>query len=229
MTIRFVAYRPGSLQLNALSQIAAALRSTLEATESLDYVRNAVSSDSPVCVFVCDQDAGMEAVQALEMLAEPNVLFYVFCPRPSIVAAVRAGLLGAKDVFDHTHSPMKIAEVVRSQVPSEEQNCLLRRSRNDFLQSLKQLSAAEHEVLRWILFGEPNKLIARRLKVSQRTIEARRHKVFKKMKVKSLAQLVRSIALYTDIDAILPSSENESGLDQNGLAFAEAGDSPRND
>ena len=42
-----------------------------------------------------------------------------------------------------------------------------------------------------IVQGKPNKLIAKQLNMSIRTIESRRHEVFAKMGVESVAELVR--------------------------------------
>ncbi len=41
--------------------------------------------------------------------------------------------------------------------------------------------------------GTANKVIARRLDVSVRTVENRRHDIFEKMRAKSLAELVRMV------------------------------------
>ena len=45
--------------------------------------------------------------------------------------------------------------------------------------------------MKLIVQGKPNKLIAKQLNLSVRTIENRRHDVFDKMGVESVAELVR--------------------------------------
>ncbi|WP_197526510.1 response regulator transcription factor [Botrimarina colliarenosi] len=55
------------------------------------------------------------------------------------------------------------------------------------------LTPAEHEVLEGMLAGMPNKQIAQRLSIGLRTVELRRSKIMKKMKAKSLAQLISYI------------------------------------
>jgi FixJ family two-component response regulator len=44
-----------------------------------------------------------------------------------------------------------------------------------------------------IVQGKPNKIIAKQLNMSTRTVESRRHEVFAKMLVESVAELVRLV------------------------------------
>ena len=53
------------------------------------------------------------------------------------------------------------------------------------------LTPAERTVMGLIVQGKPNKIIAKQLNISIRTIESRRHEVFTKMGVESVAELVR--------------------------------------
>ena len=57
------------------------------------------------------------------------------------------------------------------------------------------LTPAENEVLEAMLTGMPNKQIALRLSIGLRTVELRRSKIMKKMKAKSLAQLISFICI----------------------------------
>jgi len=63
------------------------------------------------------------------------------------------------------------------------------------------LTLAERAVLEMILDGVPNKTIATKLGVSQRTIEARRQKLFIKMGSKSLPGVVQSICQWKQLSA----------------------------
>ena len=61
------------------------------------------------------------------------------------------------------------------------------------LTRIASLSEGERKVLDMMIEGVANKVIAKRLKVSVRTVESRRHEVFAKMQVKSVAELVRTV------------------------------------
>ncbi len=56
-----------------------------------------------------------------------------------------------------------------------------------------EVSSREISVLRMIMEGTPNKMIAKQLNVSIRTVEARRSKFYRKLKVRSVAELVRVV------------------------------------
>lgn len=56
---------------------------------------------------------------------------------------------------------------------------------------IKMLSPREHDVLREVVAGNANKVIARRLDVSEKTVEKHRSSLMKKLRVRSVAELVR--------------------------------------
>ncbi|MEQ8791525.1 MAG: LuxR C-terminal-related transcriptional regulator [Pirellulaceae bacterium] len=68
-----------------------------------------------------------------------------------------------------------------------------RRERDDILERLSRLTPSERDVLDHVLEGNLNKMIARALDVSVRTIEQRRRNIMTKMEVESLAELVRQM------------------------------------
>jgi two-component system response regulator DctR len=72
------------------------------------------------------------------------------------------------------------------------------RTQQHFLSSrLGELTDRERDVMRLVVEGLPNKLIADQLDISVRTVEVHRSRVFDKMEVKSaveLANLMRTLA-----------------------------------
>ena len=55
------------------------------------------------------------------------------------------------------------------------------------------LSPREFETLRCVISGAPNKVIAYRLGITERTVKAHRRQVMDKMAVRSVAELVRTV------------------------------------
>ena len=56
---------------------------------------------------------------------------------------------------------------------------------------LADLTPREFETLRSVISGAPNKVIAHRLGITERTVKAHRQQVMEKMRVRSVAELVR--------------------------------------
>jgi len=61
---------------------------------------------------------------------------------------------------------------------------------------LGQLTGRQREILDKIIQGVPNKVIAMDLSISQRTVEKHREGIMQRMRVRSVASLVRTIVLY---------------------------------
>ena len=82
-------------------------------------------------------------------------------------------------------------EIIESALRSREHRRAVVRHRR----AAATLTQAENEVLEAMLTGMPNKQIALRLSIGLRTVELRRSKIMKKMKAKSLAQLISFICI----------------------------------
>jgi two-component system response regulator DctR len=65
--------------------------------------------------------------------------------------------------------------------------------RDSFGRMLAGLTEREQAVMRLMLDGLPNKLIADQLGISVRTVEVHRARVFDKMKVKSAVELANAL------------------------------------
>jgi FixJ family two-component response regulator len=60
---------------------------------------------------------------------------------------------------------------------------------------IAMLSPREHEVLQLVVAGNANKVTARRMDVSEKTVEKHRSNLMKKLRVRSVAELVRLVML----------------------------------
>jgi two-component system response regulator DctR len=104
-----------------------------------------------------------------------------------------------RGAFDFCEKPFSdnalVDRVEQALLLSDER--LKARTQLEFLQSrLSELTERERAVMRRVLEGLPNKLIADQLEISVRTVEVHRSRVFDKMEVKSaveLANLMRKL------------------------------------
>lgn len=66
------------------------------------------------------------------------------------------------------------------------------------------LTPREHDVLHYLVCGMPNKVIAAELGVSQRTVEAHRARIFRKLNVRNVVELSH---LYWGLTPICPTGQ----------------------
>jgi two-component system response regulator FixJ len=112
-------------------------------------------------------------------------------PRTSLT--VRAMKYGAITLLEKPYEDDDLWDAVRDALLQDEQQRERQNRLREIRRRLNSLSEKEAEVIDLMVEGIANKVIARRLDVSVRTVENRRHDIFEKMQAKSLAELVRMV------------------------------------
>jgi two-component system response regulator DctR len=112
--------------------------------------------------------------------------------------AVAAVKRGAFDFVEKPFAGNALVDRVEQALAASAQAIAARAQWRRAAQALAELTEREREVLRLVVAGRPNKLIADALTISVRTVEVHRARVFDKMGVKSaveLANLLRAQGL----------------------------------
>lgn len=110
---------------------------------------------------------------------------------PMAVKAMRAGAI------DFIQKPFRDQDLLDCIHKALQQDSSARRAELEIRSvrdRLAELTPRENEVMRKVVAGCANKVVAADLGVSQRTVELHRARVMKKMGVRSLAELVRLVA-----------------------------------
>ncbi len=116
---------------------------------------------------------------------------------PTAVAAVKRG---AFDFVEKPFSNNALVDRIEQALQLSAATLQARRVRDAHARALAELTDREREVMRLVIAGRANKLIADELQISVRTVEVHRARVFDKMNVKSaveLANLLRDAGLAT--------------------------------
>ena len=111
---------------------------------------------------------------------------------PTAVAAIKRG---AFDFCEKPFSDNQLVDRIQAALEQSAQYLQACRAQDKLQERLTELTERERGVLRLVVEGLPNKLIADQLDISVRTVEVHRARVFDKMQVKSaveLANLLRS-------------------------------------
>jgi two-component system response regulator DctR len=103
--------------------------------------------------------------------------------------AVSAVKRGAFDFVEKPFSDNALVDRVIEALQSSARDLAARLAVRSVERDIAELTEREREVMRLIVEGRPNKLIADALDISVRTVEVHRSRVFDKMGVKSAVEL----------------------------------------
>ena len=144
----------------------------------------------PGCVITSLQTQGMEASEFLRRLGEHRVGYpaIIVTSRGEILHAVEAMTAGAVTLLERPYDDEVLLGAVRAALGAEAPAAPQTRRTG-----LSTLTRREHEVLRGVIDGQTNKVIARRLAISPRTVEVYRASVMKKTGAGSVPELVRLV------------------------------------
>jgi len=148
---------------------------------------------APSCLLLDVRMPGMSGLALFERLIErglvdslPVIFLTGHGDVPTAVSAVKRG------AFDFVEKPfsdnalvdriVQALEVSRGRLEGQ-------RERDKVAHALAELTERELEVMRLVIDGKPNKLVADALGISVRTVEVHRARVFDKMKVRSAVEL----------------------------------------
>jgi two-component system response regulator FixJ len=161
--------------------------------ESGDRFLSAPESGHVSCVVLDLQMPGRDGLAVLRALADrktsPPVL--VMTAHGGIAAAVDAMKLGAVDFLEKPYAPEALLSAVGKAVTTGAKGEEARTLRDAAVQRLQLLSPRHMQVLRGILKGQANKIIAYELGLSIRTVEAYRAEMLERLGVRGTAEAVR--------------------------------------
>lgn len=167
-----------------------------DSAESFDaLVRSGLPQAQPCCLLLDVRMPGMSGLALFESLAErgltqwiPVIFLTGHADLPTAVATVKRG------AFDFCEKPVSdnaLVDRVEQAIAHSAQQLALMDRRASVTRRLAELTEREHAVMRLVVDGLPNKLVADQLDISVRTVEVHRARVFDKMEVKSAVELSR--------------------------------------
>lgn len=148
---------------------------------------------APSCLLLDVRMPGMSGLALFERLVErglnealPVIFLTGHGDVPTAVSAVKRG---AFDFVEKPFSDNALVDRVEQALAKSEQAIRARLQRHGLRQRLAELTERERDVMRLVIDGRPNKLIADDLGISVRTVEVHRARVFEKMEVRSAVEL----------------------------------------
>ena len=172
-----------------------------ESFASAEDFLEAYDGRRPACLVTDVRMLGMSGLELQERLQRMGIQMSVvvltaFATTPTTVRAMRNGAVTLMEKpcdDDELWDAIQLGLAVDHEARTSERKAAKLRERLDLL------TPKEREVLEHVVAGDANKVVARKLDVSVRTVENHRQKIFQKMEASSLAELVR-MALAAGID-----------------------------
>jgi two-component system response regulator FixJ len=154
----------------------------------------------PACVITDVRLPGMSGVELTRRLKEMGL------PHPVVVItgqadvglAVQAMKAGAVDFLE---KPLDDARLLKAILTAQNTKAAPTPTgaKSQAVEMIAGLSSREQDVLRWVVAGKANKVIAQGLGISPRTVEVHRANLMRKLGATNLSELVR-IALSGGVD-----------------------------
>lgn len=177
----------------AVTALVEAMGVASENYGSAEEFLRAYDGRRPACLVTDVRMLGMSGLELQERMLEQGlsmsvIVLTAFATTPTTVRAMRNGAL---TLMEKPCNDDELWDAVRRGLANDRENYELEQQQASLKQRLESLTPKEREVLDLMIAGDANKVIARKLDCSIRTVENHRQKVFQKMEADSLAELVR--------------------------------------
>ncbi len=178
---------------SALSRLFRAAGHTVRTFGSAQAYLSEASPEEPGCVVLDIRMPGMDGLTLQERMSSRgfNAPIVFVSAHGDVSASVRAMKGGAVDFLEKPFEEEDLLGAVDRAITLDAELRERRISNERFRRGLEHLTSREYEVMTRVIAGRLNKVIARELDVSEKTVKVHRGRVMRKMDAESLADLVR--------------------------------------
>ncbi|MRD48588.1 response regulator transcription factor [Caenimonas koreensis] len=169
------------------------LSETYAGAEQFHATLDRIDLSQPCCLLLDVRMPGMSGLALFDQLAErklveamPVIFLTGHADVPTAVDMVKRG---AFDFCEKPFSDNALVDRIEQAIAKSAEVLAQRRRATQLQARLAELTERERDVMRLVIEGLPNKLIADQLDISVRTVEVHRARVFDKMEVKSAVEL----------------------------------------
>lgn len=180
---------------NSVKAIVRSMGVDAETFSSAEEFLEQADSSRPGCLVTDLRMLGISGIELQERIAELGLSLpvVIITAHAETAMTVRAIKNGALTVLEKPCRDYELYDMLRSALALDAKLRLRNAEVNAFTRKLEMLTEGERAVLDLMIEGQANKVVARRLGVSIRTVESRRQQIFEKTETDSLAELIRLV------------------------------------
>ena len=148
------------------------------------------------CILMDVRMPGMSGIELFDRLRSTDCRLPVIflTGHGDVPMAVQALKDGAFDFVEKPYDDNALVDKVLAAIEHDLKRCAKDSAMLSLQQRLELLTQREQEVMRLILAGKLNKVIADELSIAMRTVEVHRSHIFEKMQVRSAVELSQLLA-----------------------------------
>jgi FixJ family two-component response regulator len=167
----------------------------VEAYTSAESFLAAGHPDWPGCLLLDVRMPGMSGLELQGKLIEQGFIIpvIIITGHGDVPTAVRATKAGAVDFLEKPVSDQVLLRRIRLALELDRRKRRELRRHRQTAAHLATLSPRERQVMEMVVAGRPNKQIATRLGITEKTVEAHRKRVMQKLGARNAAALVRLV------------------------------------
>lgn len=180
---------------SSLRWLLESIRLRVETFDSAESFLRNFNPDCPGCLVLDVRMPGMSGPELMDRLnksgATTPIIF--LSAHGDVPLAVRAMKGGAIDFLQKPYNNQQFLERVRQALDHDSRARAERTRTGDYAVRVAALTPRERQILDKVVAGLSNKLIARELNISYKTVEAHRGRLMRKMGVASFAELLQVV------------------------------------
>jgi FixJ family two-component response regulator len=154
--------------------------------------------DEPNCLLLDLQLEGIHGIEVIKELRQRQKYespIIIVTGTAQVTHAVTTMKLGVTDFFEKPVDPNNLIAAVKSAVLDDSERVSRRSSLEDIRRRISALTSRERQLIPLICNGDPNKLIAKTLHLSMKTVFKHRASLIEKMAASNTANLVRILSI----------------------------------